>query len=522
MSSSLEPLLADGVIDAVIGQLKAGKEAEVWLVQQAERVIAAKVYKERHARNFRNNAGYLEGRDVRNSRTRRAMANGSRFGQAASEDAWKSAEADALYKLHALEVRVPGPVMFYEGVLLMELVLDAQGSPAPRLVEAPPSNAQEAQALYLDLRQQIIRMLAADLIHGDLSPYNILMAECGPTVIDFPQTIAAAANNRAEMYFRRDLENVREFLARYDGRLNGAAGDASEIWNAYVKRELTPDFVPTGRHAGRPPQQQKRGQPRDENRRREGLAADRRPRDPRPNPPEQRAHATPVLDPVEAELRDIEARFLRQGGGDRGKPFVPAADARNGGFNRGRGPNRGNGQNRGGPQNRSGPPSRGGAPNRSGPPNRNGAPDRSASGASPNRSGSPNRGGAPDRSAAGSPNRGGAPNRSASEASPNRGGAPDRSAAGASPNREGNRPRGGAPNRGQGPNRTGASAPSNGTSNRAGEANRGAGPGRAASPNPRAQQGRGPKPQRKAAAPAPRVEYRPGLGSTSSTDRRRT
>ena len=92
----LDRLLSEGIIDVVLGQLKTGKEAEVWLVQRGEEVLAAKLYKERHHRQFRNNAAYKEGRQVRNSRTRRAMGKGSRFGQQAAEDAWKSAEARGL------------------------------------------------------------------------------------------------------------------------------------------------------------------------------------------------------------------------------------------------------------------------------------------------------------------------------------------------------------------------------------------------------------------------------------------
>src|SRR5687768_11633353 len=136
MADPLAPLLADGVIDAVISRLKSGKEADIYLVEHAGQVVAAKVYKAREARNFRNNAAYKEGRQVRNSRTQRAMDRGSRFGLAAAEDAWKQTESDALGKLHAAGVRVPQPVMFYEGVLLMELVVDETGHPAPRLIDA--------------------------------------------------------------------------------------------------------------------------------------------------------------------------------------------------------------------------------------------------------------------------------------------------------------------------------------------------------------------------------------------------
>jgi serine/threonine-protein kinase RIO1 len=106
------------------------------------------------------------------------MARGSRFGRAAAEEAWRSAEADVLFKLHAHGVRTPKPLLFFEGVLLMELVLDAEGNAAPRLIDAA-IDAETAAALYRDLRAQAVRMLDADLIHGDLSPYNVLLAGAG-------------------------------------------------------------------------------------------------------------------------------------------------------------------------------------------------------------------------------------------------------------------------------------------------------------------------------------------------------
>jgi len=246
VNDPLAPLLADGVIDEVVARLKSGKEADLWLVRHGGHVVAAKVYKARRLRSFKNDAGYKEGRRVRDTRTQRAMDRGSRFGQAAAEEAWKAKEADALHALHAAGVRVPRPVMFYEGVLLMELVVDAHGHPAPRLVDAHVKREQAA-ALYADLRGQAVRMLGCDLIHGDLSPYNVLLGRDGPVVIDFPQVIGAAHNSQAEAYFHRDLENLRRFLAGIDPALRAAASDAREIWRAYVRRELTPEFVPSAR-----------------------------------------------------------------------------------------------------------------------------------------------------------------------------------------------------------------------------------------------------------------------------------
>ena len=243
---SLEQLLEDGVIDEALGRLKSGKEADVWLVRHRDEVLCAKVYKDRQFRSFKNNSGYKEGRAVRNSRTQRAMDRGSRFGQAAAEEEWKAAESDALHKLHAQGVRVPAPVLFYEGILLMKLVLDAEGHPAPRLIDAQ-LNREQAGALYLDLMSQAIKMLCCELIHGDLSPYNVLLAADGPTIIDFPQVVSAAHNSTAEAFFKRDLENLRTFFAGFDPALAVRTGDAPEIWRAYVRRELEPDFVPSGR-----------------------------------------------------------------------------------------------------------------------------------------------------------------------------------------------------------------------------------------------------------------------------------
>jgi RIO kinase 1 len=272
MHEPLATLLHDGVIEEICGRLKSGKEADLWMVRHGGELVAAKVYKARHARSFKNNAGYKEGRQVRDTRTQRAMDRGSRFGQAAAEEAWKTKESDALHALHAAGVRVPNPVLFYEGVLLMELVVDADGRPAPLLLDAHVAQ-DAAAALYADLRAQVVRMLTCDLIHGDLSPYNVLVGRDGPVVIDFPQVVGAAHNSQAESFFRRDLENLRRFFAAIDPALGSAAGDAAEIWRAYVRRELTPDFVPTGKgvpparearrqHGGGPRAHEPRGEPR--------------------------------------------------------------------------------------------------------------------------------------------------------------------------------------------------------------------------------------------------------------------
>ncbi|MCP4446106.1 MAG: hypothetical protein GY811_12280 [Myxococcales bacterium] len=239
----LDLLIEDGIIDLELTRLKSGKEADVFLVDRGSEVLVAKVYKNKAHRSFKNNADYKEGRKVRNTRTQRAMKSRSKFGREASEDEWKNTEAATLNRLYASGVRVPKPVMFYEGVLLMHLVRGADGCPADRLIDAP-YDAKMARAHYLDLRGQMIRMLSNELIHGDLSPYNILNAAEGPTIIDFPQIISAAHTNRAANFFLRDFENVLQFLCKANPSLRSASGDGRKIWQAYSRRQLTPDFVP--------------------------------------------------------------------------------------------------------------------------------------------------------------------------------------------------------------------------------------------------------------------------------------
>ena len=245
--SSLESLLAEGVISEIYGRLKSGKEAEVYAVAYGDEVVAAKVYKDRAQRSFKSNAAYKEGRSVRNTRSQRAMDRGSKFGQEAAEDAWKAEEANALYKLHAAGVRVPKPVMFFDGVLFMQLVRGVDGEVAPRLIDTQ-LEAEQAHAAYLDMLAQLVRILSCDLIHGDLSPYNVLWAEAGATIIDFPQIISAAQNSQSESFFIRDARNILGHFAAIDPSLRARLNsDPREIWRAYVRRELTPDFMPTGR-----------------------------------------------------------------------------------------------------------------------------------------------------------------------------------------------------------------------------------------------------------------------------------
>jgi RIO kinase 1 len=241
----LQSLLEEGLIDSVVRQLMSGKEATVYVVRCAGETLCAKIYKDATQRSFRQAVDYTENRKVKNSRQARAMAKGTRFGRESQEAAWRSAEVDALYRLAAAGVRVPAPRNFYEGVLLMELVTDEHGDAAPRLNDVifTPEDA----AVYHDaLIGEVVRMLCAGIVHGDLSEFNILLAADGPVIIDLPQAVDAAGNNHANRMLLRDVENLRDFFGRFEPSLL-VTDYGNEIWDLYARGLLTPESPLTGR-----------------------------------------------------------------------------------------------------------------------------------------------------------------------------------------------------------------------------------------------------------------------------------
>lgn len=240
----LLPLQEEGLIDEVLVQLKSGKEATVYLVRCGDEIRAAKMYKDAAQRSFKQAAVYLEGRKTRNTRDARAMARGSKFGKRVTEEGWQNAEVDALYKLDAAGVRVPKPYGCFDDVLLMELVTDDEGQAAPRLCELV-FTPEEAVDLHHELIQEVVRMLCAGVIHGDLSEYNILMDPYGPVIIDLPQAINAASNPHAEMMLMRDVQNLSDFFGQFAPELKNTRYGL-EIWNLYEAGALTPETVLTG------------------------------------------------------------------------------------------------------------------------------------------------------------------------------------------------------------------------------------------------------------------------------------
>jgi RIO kinase 1 len=245
----LESLIDEGLIDTVVRQLMSGKEALVYVVRCGDETRCAKVYKEATQRSFRQAVDYTENRKTKNSRQARAMAKGTRFGRQAQEAAWQNAEVAALYRLAAAGVRVPTPFNFMDGVLLMDLVVDENGDAAPRLNDVM-FTAQEARTHHQSLLVEVVRMLCAGVVHGDLSEFNILLSGDGPVIIDLPQAVDAAGNNHAKRMLLRDVANLRDFFGGFAPDLLGT-DHGPEIWALYQGGTLSPDTPLTG-HFKRP------------------------------------------------------------------------------------------------------------------------------------------------------------------------------------------------------------------------------------------------------------------------------
>lgn len=240
----LQPLIDEGLVDEVLRPLMSGKEAAVYVVRCGEAIRCAKVYKEASQRSFKKAIQYQEGRKVRSSRRARAMEKGSNFGREQAEESWQNAEVDALYKLSDAGVRVPTPYGCYDGVLLMELIVDEDGDVAPRLNDIQLT-AEQARRDHKTMMQDVLRMLAVGLVHGDLSEFNVLQDQQGPVIIDLPQAVDAAANNNAEWMLTRDVDNITQYYAQFAPELANSQY-AKEIWALFEAGNLNPETALTG------------------------------------------------------------------------------------------------------------------------------------------------------------------------------------------------------------------------------------------------------------------------------------
>ena len=208
---------SQGAVDTELGVLKTGKEADVCLVERADPhdpaqrvVMAAKRYRSREHRAFHRAATYTEGRSVRRSRDARALRRGSTWGREVAATEWAVSEWQALVRCHGLGLPVPYPVQVDGTELLMEwITVDGADGPetAPRLQQSRPGPGLLAS--YFDqLRDLMVVLVHAGLVHGDLSAYNLLAAGERLVVIDLPQVVDLVGNLSAVDYLARDCTNV--------------------------------------------------------------------------------------------------------------------------------------------------------------------------------------------------------------------------------------------------------------------------------------------------------------------------
>ena len=205
-------------VDTELGILKTGKEADVYLIRRGvpgtdrSCLLAAKRYREATHRQFHRDAGYLEGRRVRESRINRAVASRSDFGLQAIAGQWAYAEFNALVGLYGARVPVPYPVQILGTEILLEFIGDADGTAAPRLAETRPEPSELA-SLWDQLLEAMSTLARAGLAHGDLSPYNLLVHHGRLVMIDLPQVVDVIANPNGRGFLERDARNVATWFA---------------------------------------------------------------------------------------------------------------------------------------------------------------------------------------------------------------------------------------------------------------------------------------------------------------------
>jgi RIO kinase 1 len=240
VDSSLDPLIAEGLISETLYPVKSGKEATVYCClggpAAGVELLAAKVYKPLEARVFRNDAAYKQGRTRSlGRRDKLAYAKKTAHGRDLQFGIWIGSEYQTLGMLHAVGADVPRPIARSGGALLIEYFGDRDGA-APMLsqVTLPPP---QALAAFKRIIRNVALWLRHDLVHGDLSPYNILYWNERPTIIDFPQAVDPRFNQDARALLERDVENVCRHFAR-QGVEAEAVAIADELWRRYRRAEL--------------------------------------------------------------------------------------------------------------------------------------------------------------------------------------------------------------------------------------------------------------------------------------------
>lgn len=236
---ALDYFFAEGMITEILYPVKSGKEATVYCCQAhpatGKQLLAAKIYRARNHRGFKNDAVYQEGRVITNGQVRRAVKNKSRFGRQVQFGMWVNHEFDVLTALHKAGADTPQPIARTESAILMEYYGDHERA-APSLGGSELSR-QQARTVFNRVMNNIELLLAHNYIHGDLSAYNILYWQDQAKIIDFPQAVDPRFNTNALSLLTRDIENVCHYIARYDLTYDGRS-IAERLWHKFRNAQL--------------------------------------------------------------------------------------------------------------------------------------------------------------------------------------------------------------------------------------------------------------------------------------------
>jgi len=240
---AIEPFIDFSLITQALYPVKAGKEATVWACKAhpdtGTDLLAVKIYKHIRDRSFRNDAVYQENRLYGNSRERRAYENSTEFGLEVHFMLWVSQEWEQLNKLYDAGVYVPKPIKQVGGAILMEF-FGHEGGACPTLQQAAVPAAL-ADGLWRLLKSNIEMMLQANVVHGDLSPYNVLVDLDEPSdpmrIIDVPQAVDARFNPNARQLLDRDVLACYRYFEKLGVRDNPKSF-ANSIWNRWKRAEL--------------------------------------------------------------------------------------------------------------------------------------------------------------------------------------------------------------------------------------------------------------------------------------------
>jgi RIO kinase 1 len=237
LEAALDSFYTEGLISDVISTIKSGKEAVVYCCRAGSAIdaelLAAKVYKPRSYRSFRNDAMYREGRVILNRRDARAFAKRTEHGREIGSALWTNHEWEVLSTLFHAGADVPYPIAQSSSALLLEFIGSASEGAAPALKECDLSTS-EACAVYERILRNVELWLSCNIVHADLSAYNVLYFSETPTIIDFPQAVDPRFNSNAYSLLLRDLENINRYFARY-GIAENSSELADRLWRAYER-----------------------------------------------------------------------------------------------------------------------------------------------------------------------------------------------------------------------------------------------------------------------------------------------